>query len=137
MLPKEKQQQLIDYWSNGSKEDLSVAHDITFRAARFPAALFFAHLAVQKSLKAAFASQFASHPPLTHNLLHLVAKLGWQVESEMELLLAEINDFNLEGRYPDEKRTFQAKATEAYAREKLQDVKRLLQWISSNSNIDF
>lgn len=134
MLPNEKKTQLVTYWRSGSSDDLASAREISAHTQRYTAALFFAHLAVEKALKASLVEHFGVHAPFTHNLLHLVSRLGWNVESEMADLLTEINDFNLEGRYPDEKDSFRKKATRAYTAAKMAEVEKVLQWISSKSN---
>lgn len=51
-------------------------------------------------------------------------------------LLVEFNDFNLEGRYPDEKESFRSWATESYTMQKLVELEELLRWISSRSSHD-
>lgn len=51
-------------------------------------------------------------------------------------LLVEFNDFNLEGRYPDEKESFRSRATESYTLQKLVELEELLRWISQRSSHD-
>ena len=137
-LPEKKQKQLVEYWLSGARDDLETATAVAKGTTRFHAALFYAHLAIEKSLKAEFVKATATHAPYTHNLLHLVAKIGWELdeqEAHIRDLLVEFNDFNLEGRYPDEKETFHTRATETYTKEKLKNLDEVLQWISQRSKL--
>lgn len=97
------------------------------------ASLFFLHLALEKALRAAYVSAFATHAPYSYNLLVLVEKLGWEVSEERLTLLTEINEFNLESRYPEEKSDFRKKATMDFARHYLHEAEGLMRWISETS----
>ena len=45
-------------------------------------------------------------PPKTHNLLKLVDSADIELSKEQIIFLDEVNDFNLEVRYPEYKREF-------------------------------
>lgn len=63
--------------------------------------LFFAHLALEKLLKAHVCRQIQDLAPRIHNLSRL-AELAAIKPSEKELdILAEMNAFQIEGRYPE------------------------------------
>jgi HEPN domain-containing protein len=132
-LSLEKAETLIQYWKSGSKDDLESAVSIFSKAERYPASLFFLHLAIEKALKAALVKKNQTHAPFTHNLLSLIEKLGWHADEEWLTLAAEINEFNTESRYPDQKLEFQKKATKAFAKGYLERGKDFLLWIDQNS----
>ena len=129
----EKAETLIQYWVSGSKDDLESAVSIFSKAERYPASPFFLHLAIEKALKAAYVKKNQTHAPFTHNLLSLIEKLGWNANEEWLTLAAEINEFNTESRYPDQKLEFQTKATKAFAKGYLDRGKDFLLWIEQNS----
>lgn len=65
-------------------------------------ALFFAHLTLEKLLKARWVKDNdANVPPKTHNLVRLAVQTNIEFKEETLTFLEEFNDFQLEGRYPD------------------------------------
>jgi HEPN domain-containing protein len=90
----------IAYWEDGAQEDWDVAQDL-FKSGRARHGLFFVHLALEKALKAQFCRHARELAPRIHNLVRL-AELAEIKLSETQIdVLAEMNTFNLEGRYPD------------------------------------
>jgi len=132
-LSSEKAETLVQYWESGSKDDLESALTIFSKAERYPASLFFLHLAIEKSLKAAYVRKTQEHAPFTHNLLSLVERLGWNPSEDLVILAAEINEFNTESRYPDQTLEFHKKATKDFAKHYIEKGKDFLQWIELNS----
>jgi hypothetical protein len=63
----------------------------------------------------------------------LIEKLGWETTKETLRLAAEINEFNTEARYPDQKLDFHKRATKDFAESYLAKGKDFLQWIEVNS----
>jgi len=45
--------------------------------------------------------------------------------------LLKITSFNLESRYPDERRSFRKKCTEDFTREELTQIEEIFQWLKS------
>lgn len=132
-LSAEKAEILAEYWESGSKDDLESAFSIFSKAERYAASLIFLHLAIEKKLKAAYVKKNKTHAPFTHNLLSLVEKLGWNPSEDMVTLAAEINEFNTESRYPDQKLEFHKKATKDFAKRYIEKGKDFLLWIEQNS----
>jgi HEPN domain-containing protein len=130
MDPK-KQLQLVAYWLEGSDRDYATAVDIINQTKRYASGLFFLHLSVEKSLKALYVKQRGEHAPFSHNLLHLAGRSGLQPDAGQETALAEINEFNLESRYPDERYSLESRATEAFAKEHLKHGEELRVWIKA------
>ncbi|MBI5561521.1 MAG: HEPN domain-containing protein [Deltaproteobacteria bacterium] len=63
--------------------------------------LFFAHLALEKMLKAHVCSKTNALAPPIHNLVIPAQKSGIEFERIQLKLIAKVNEFNIEGRYPD------------------------------------
>jgi HEPN domain-containing protein len=119
---------LINYWISGSDYDWKTAQAL-FKAGKYPYALFMAHLSVEKLLKGLIVKETRDHAPFTHNLVYLAGKIALDFSKEQIALLEEMNDFNLEARYPDEQREFYKKATKVFARRYLATTARLREWL--------
>jgi HEPN domain-containing protein len=91
----------IAYWISTSKKDWKVVNDL-FKTKKYVYCLFFAHLVLEKLLKANWVKDNQSnHPPKIHNLVYLLKQTKLEIiEQDLDFLLM-FNDFQLEGRYPD------------------------------------
>jgi HEPN domain-containing protein len=89
----------IEYWQNGAEEDWQVACDLVSRN-KTRHGLFFAHLALEKILKAHVCRITQKYAPKVHNLITLLKLSQLDVLSEHFDALSEMNAFNMEGRYP-------------------------------------
>jgi len=89
----------VDYWHSGAKEDLA-ARSLDEKGHRRHA-LFFAHLAIEKALKAHLAQATGGVPPRTHDLLRLASMAGLCLSDDRRQFLAAMQQYCLEGRYPD------------------------------------
>jgi HEPN domain-containing protein len=123
---------LVEHWKNGSREDLESSRIILFEGKRYAPAMFYLHLALEKALKSYCVEKFKEHAPFTHNLPVLLEKLEWEVSDEHAADLAEINQFNTLGRYPDFKESVQSKFTKAYVESYFQKGEVLWKWIMSH-----
>lgn len=89
----------ITYWQNGANEDLEVAKQLVENG-KIRHGLFFAHLALEKLLKANICQHTQNIAPRLHNLVRLVEIAEIDIPDSTLDILAEMNEFNLEGRYP-------------------------------------
>jgi HEPN domain-containing protein len=55
---------------------------------------------MEKMLKACLCKNLGKTPPKVHNLLNLADMAGIKLDNSQKVVLTEINEFNLEGRYP-------------------------------------
>jgi len=90
----------ITHWRKGAEEDWTVARELIGRT-RIRHGLFFAHLALEKTLKAHVCRATEALAPPIHNLVRLAERAGLILSEGQIDLLAEVNEFNIEGRYPD------------------------------------
>ena len=97
MMDAQKQ---IDYWRDGGGEDIAAARSLLEKG-HVRHALFFSHLAVEKMLKAHVAKVTKDAPPRSHDLLRLADIAGLSLCRERRRFLARIQQYCLEGRYPD------------------------------------
>ena len=92
--------QQIAHWRDGAREEWQVAAELLEKG-RSRHALFFAHLTLEKALKAHMCRHTGDLAPRTHNLVRLADAAGLDVPAETRGLLGEMNEFVLTGRYPD------------------------------------
>ena len=90
----------VDYWRQGANEDWEVARRLV-RDGKSRHGLFFAHLALEKMLKALVCRRTRDIPPRLHNLVRLAELAGLGPDNRQADLLADMNQFNIEGRYPE------------------------------------
>ena len=117
----------ISFWRNGAEEDLSVARDLVNRN-RIRHGLFFAHLALEKALKAHVCCATQDIAPRLHNLVRLVELAKLDIKPAHVDILAEMNSFNIEGRYPD---TLTPPPSQEEARHYMTQAEEVFQWLIS------
>jgi len=65
--------------------------------------MFFAHLAIEKMLKAHVTRETKDVPPRIHNLVRLAKLAQLNLDPDQFEFLREFNLYQMEGRYPDDK----------------------------------
>ena len=118
----------IKYWLESAAYDLDTGRSL-LESKRFPYALFFAHLALEKILKAIVVKSTKEHAPFTHSLTFLASKSKMDIPESIVDKLAEYTEFHIETRYPDEKKDFYKKCTEEFARDKFKEMEDVYQWL--------
>lgn len=121
----------IKYWRDSAQHDLESAETI-FTSRRYDWCLFVGHLALEKILKSIFVDRNDNNiPPKTHNLVRLAELAKLELSEEQRFFLDKINDFNIQGRYPDYKLEFYKRCDAKYAKEQLSKIKEFYIWFSS------
>ncbi|WP_291321657.1 HEPN domain-containing protein [Desulfonatronospira sp.] len=82
-----------------SQEDLEVAEQL-LHSGKIRHGLFFLHLALEKALKAHVCNKTMDIAPRTHNLVRLAELADLKLAQQQRWVLADMNPYNLEGRYP-------------------------------------
>ena len=96
-------QEHIDYWKVSAERDWKFVQQ-TFKIKQYVYALFFAHLVLEKLCKAHWVKDNKTNtPPRIHNLVRSVEQSELKLTEENINFLRKLNDFQLEGRYPDYK----------------------------------
>jgi len=90
----------ISYWQKGAEEDFEVAKQL-IRLGKIRHGLFFLHLTLEKILKAHVCRNSNDIAPKLHNLTRLAELSEIDFQQEHTDFLAEMNPFNIEGRYPE------------------------------------
>ncbi len=124
-------QDYIKYWLKTSEDDL-FSMESTFNVGNYDWALFIGHLSLEKILKALWIKNNESDiPPKTHNLKKIADEAKYPAKEVEAILFLEINDFNLEARYPDYKFDFHKKCTKEFADNYITKIKELHKCIAS------
>ncbi len=120
-------QKQIDYWRNGAEEDVAAADSLLEK--KHPRhALFFAHLAVEKMLKAHVVKVTNRVPPRIHDLVRLAEIAGVGLSSERRDTLGRLRQYCLEGRYPQ---SYPPPPTLQEAESRIEEAREVLKWLAS------
>ena len=96
-LDLEKQ---IAFWRHNAKQDIEIARE-NFANRRYSFALFCAHLALEKALKALVMRATKAIPPRIHSLPTLAGRAGLSLDQDTMAFLSAMDHYQMEGRYPD------------------------------------
>lgn len=118
-------QKQVVYWRAGADEDWQVAQDL-IQQGRVRHGLFFAHLSLEKLLKALICRHTQDLAPRIHNLVRLAELTGLTWPEVYINVLADMNSFNIEGRYPE---LLLTPPSIAEAQQYLQSVLEVYQWL--------
>lgn len=124
----------ISYWLESAAYDLETGKTL-LRSKKYPYALFFGHLAIEKVLKALVVKQTGDHAPFSHSLVVLAGKTGLPIPETIIDQLAEFMEFHTEARYPDAKMEFYQKCTKEFAQGKFKELKKVYTWLLKKSKI--
>jgi HEPN domain-containing protein len=116
----------IKYWKNGAVDDWQAAEQL-ITGGKIRQGLFFAHLALEKILKAHVCKSTKKIAPKMHNLVRLSETANLNLPNDKLDFLAEMSGFNLEGRYPV---PFLPAITKQEAQEYLIKTKEAIEWFS-------
>ncbi|MBM3326258.1 MAG: HEPN domain-containing protein [Calditrichaeota bacterium] len=90
----------IAHWKSGALEALDFAIE-TVERGRVQFGLFFAHLALEKALKANVTKVTKAQPPYIHNLVRLAEIANIALSKEDVEFYEEMTGWNIAGRYAD------------------------------------
>lgn len=123
--------EIISHWLKMAERDWATVN-LLHHGKQFIHALFFAHLVIEKILKAYWVrDNEESVPPFTHDLEHLYTQTELQLTNEQLDLIRVMNSWNLEARYQDYKDKFFKSLTADYTLMKLEEVEKLKVWLLS------
>ncbi len=90
----------VEFLRAGSEEDFAVASDLIGRG-KIRHGLFFLHLSLEKALKAEVCRVTRDVAPRMHSLVRLASLAEVHFPGDKVETLVELNEFNIEGRYPE------------------------------------
>ena len=119
-------QKQIEYWVKGAEEDFAAAQSLLGKG-HMRQCLFFAHLAIEKLLKAHVIKQTNDIPPRIHNLIRLAKIARLKLQPQQEQFLREFGIYQLEGRYPDAE---QIPMDNGLAKQEMSSAGEILKWLN-------
>lgn len=120
-------QEKINFWQSGAKSDLEAAQRL-LEVDKYNQALFFLHLALEKTIKGLVLKNTKESPLPIHNLERLAIDASIGIDEEKGSQLREINSYNISGRYDSYKLEFYKKANKEYALKWFEIGKKLFQF---------
>lgn len=87
-------------WLEGALVDLSEAKE-AYKRGSYYLAVFLAHQAVEKALKAYIIGFKRMRPPRTHDLVELLSIAGLELEQQDAEAVAELSPYYTVARYPN------------------------------------
>ena len=102
-----------------------------FRNQKYDWCLFIGHLVIEKTLKAFYVRDKREIPPKIHNLVKLAENTKLSLTEDQLVFLADINDFNIETRYPDAKFSFYKTCTKEFTKGQFSMIKEMYKWLLS------
>ncbi len=121
----------ITYWIESADNDLSASMSL-YHSGKYDWCLFIGHLVLEKLLKALFVLNNQNQmPPKTHNLNKLAVLSKIDLSQEQTLFLDEVNDFNLEVRYPEYKREFYKICSREFTDHYFSKIQEFAKWLKS------
>ena len=119
----------VEYWKAGAVEDWDIAVDLIQRdKPRY--GLFFAHLALEKALKAHVCRISHDMAPRTHALLRLAELSRLTLSEEQRMFLSEFDRYQIEGRYPQD---FAPRPTAEEGRAQFRKAEEVFRWLMQQS----
>ena len=112
----------VAYWKQSAEQDWEIIEPV-FEKKGYIQSLFFAHLVLEKLLKAHWVKDnVGDHPPRIHNLESIAIRTNLNLTVDQMSFLAKMNLFQMEGRYPDYQNNIHKLCTEIFTSELLDEV---------------
>ncbi len=125
-------QDYIEYWKTSSEKSWNAANHL-FEKSDFVESLFFAHLTIEKMLKAHWVKDNPDNfPPRIHNLRRLAENTKLGLNPGQLVFLEQMNTFQIEGRYPDYRFSIYQILDEQKTKSILDETEIFNQWLLNN-----
>jgi HEPN domain-containing protein len=118
----------VKYWLAQSDNDLPVAESMLEKG-HYTWCLFIGHLVLEKIFKAIYVKEHQNIAPRIHDLVKLAKSTSLNLNEEQLVFLSEVSDFNMEGRYPDEKNQFARRCDKEFTTDYLARIKEMRAWL--------
>lgn len=118
-------QDYITYWKTTAEKDwIAVEH--LFEKGDYLHSLFFAHLVLEKLMKAHWVKDNQGTVP---HLVYLLGQTQLSLPAPFPALLVQMNQFQMSSRYPDYQFLMYKIATKTYTQTVLKQVEQLKTWL--------
>lgn len=123
-MNKQKVRAIINYWRKTAEHDYETMLTL-FRNGRYSDSLFYGHIVLEKILKGLVVKNIKKHAPYIHDLVRLQGLTELHLPRKTLYFLNRINDFNIRGRYPEERLQFYKKCTKEFTKSYLDKIIKL------------
>lgn len=120
-MNKENFLKQASYWLTLVKRDKETMSGL-FKLKRYPDALFYGHLVLEKMLKSLFVIYNEKSAPLIHDLGYLSRSFKNDFSEKDLYFLEKVNKFNIKTRYPDERFSFYKLCDKKYTLDNLEKI---------------
>lgn len=121
----------IEYWLQTSNDDFEV-FKLLLDSENYLHSFYIAHLAFEKLLKAHWVKDNNNViPPKIHNLVSLVKQTKLELSFSQLEFLTILNDFQIQGRYPDYKFKVKKMLTREYVNKIVPQINELKQCLQN------
>lgn len=121
-------EKIVKHFIETSDDDFKTMLSL-YDSKSFGWSLFLGHISVEKLLKAVYVNKYRKHAPFLHNLYRLAELSNIDLTDEQSDWLDKVTSFNLNARYDDYKREFYSLCTPEFAKEWIEKIKILREWI--------
>jgi len=121
---KNDYKKLVKYWQETAAYDYDTMKSLV-KSKRYASSLFFGHIVLEKILKALVVDETKEHAQYTHDLVRLMEVSKIELSQKEIDLLNEINNFNINARYPEHKSQFYKLCTKEYSLRYIREVDKL------------
>lgn len=127
-----EKQDYIGYWKVSASKSWTASQHL-FEKADFVESLFFAHLTLEKTLKAYWVKDnMEDFPPRIHNPRRLAEQTRLDLSHDQIFFLEQMNTFQMEGRYPDYRFAIYQMLDQETAKTILVQTETFYQWLLNN-----
>ena len=123
-MQKIEPKKISSYWQKTAEHDYETMCGL-FKIKRHSEALFFGHIVLEKILKALVVNKTEKHAPYTHDLVKLLSISEIKLSKEDVDFLDEMNNYNLQTRYPDYKLGIYKLCTKEFTKKRIDRLKKI------------
>ena len=120
--------QIAQHWVKSAKDAWRTTGHL-FEKHDYASALFFAHLYLEKLLKAHVVKHTQTQAPFGHNLRVLADKAGLELSADQAMLLDRVTEYNIAGRYDDWLFEFKKRCTRKFCQTELKEIEGFGKWL--------
>ena len=120
--------EIIKYWMTSARDDQRVSLHL-YEKGDYVYTLFFAHLFLEKLLKALVVKNTGKQALPIHNLRILAKKANLSLSEDQLELIIRVNEYNIRTRYPDFKFELKKRCNRSFTIKELDQTKEFGKWL--------
>lgn len=115
----------VEYWIEIAQKDWEILWKL-YESNDFVYCLFFSHLVIEKLSKGIWVKNCVGNlPPRSHNSFYILDQAKVELSTEQVDFLLVLNEFNIDGRYPDYKQRIYQITNKEYTDDLLIKIKEM------------